>query len=63
MQMVEFVPDWLIQKIDSALSAEIEVVVKVSRGIWYFRNKKFWDNKFVNNVVAMDWSNKSISDW
>lgn len=63
MQMVDFVPDWLIQKICNASMEEIEVVEKVLWGIWYFRNRKVWDDKVVTNVVAMDWSTKSISDW
>lgn len=63
MQMVEDVTEWLLQKISIASSEETEVLAKVLWGIWFFRNKKVWDDKVVTNVVAMDWSTKSIVDW
>lgn len=63
MQEVECVSEWLIHKISNDPSEEVEVVAKVLWGIWLFRNRKVWENKVVNNVVAMDWSRKSISDW
>ncbi|XP_074378321.1 uncharacterized protein LOC141719854 [Apium graveolens] len=63
MQTVDFVPDWLIQKISSASREEIEVVAKVLWGMWFFRNRRVWDNKVVTGRVAIDWSSKSISDW
>lgn len=63
MQEVECVSDCLIHKISNDPSEEVEVAAKVLWGIWFFGNRKVWENKVVNNVVAMDWSSKSISDW
>lgn len=62
MQAVENVPGWLFQKINTVGADEINRIVKVLWGIWFFRNKKVWEGKVVSHVVAMDWSARSFSD-
>lgn len=56
--MVEYAPDWLFEKLSTAGNDELMLIAMVLWGIWFFRNKKVWDNKVVNNVVAMDCSAK-----
>ncbi|XP_063947247.1 uncharacterized protein LOC135151929 [Daucus carota subsp. sativus] len=42
---------------------EIILIARVLWGIWFFRNKKVWENKTVNDMVAMEWSAKYFADW
>lgn len=63
MSLVEFAPEWLFQKLGSASQEELILIARVLWGIWFFRNKKVWDAKTVNNMVAMDWSAKFFADW
>lgn len=63
MRMVEFAPEWLFQKPSTAGHAEIILIARVLWGIWFFQNKKVWNNKTVNNMIAMDWSAKYFNDW
>lgn len=63
MSMVEFAPDWLLQKLNGTGHDELLLIARVLWGIWFFRNKKVWENKVVNSRIAMDWSAKYFSDW
>lgn len=45
------------------LEWEIISIAKVLWGIWFFRNKKAWENKDIRSSAAMDWSTKFFSDW
>lgn len=63
MQHVEFAPDWLINKLSNASGDDCFLIAKVLWGIWFFRNKRVWENKVVTHTVAMDWSSKFFSDW
>ena len=54
---------WLLFKLDTCSSEEILLIVTVLWGIWFFRNKKVWENKRVTADIAMSWSAKTISDW
>lgn len=62
MQKVEYAPDWLIERVGSGTHIEIVLITKVLWGIWFFRNKKIWENKVVSHVIVMDWSSKFFSD-
>lgn len=63
MQSVDNAPHWLVQKLSIATGEEILLIAKVLWGIWFFRNKKIWENKTVTHVTAMDWSTKFFLDW
>lgn len=63
MSTVEYAPDWLLQKLNEASHEEIVLIARVLWGIWFFRNKKVWENKTVNDMVAMEWSAKYFADW
>lgn len=43
--MVGSTPEWPIQKINEGLSTEISKIATVLWGIWYWRNKRVWDDK------------------
>lgn len=59
----EDVATWLLTKLDTGLTDDIMLIVKVLWGVWFFRNQKVWENKVVNAAVAMGWSAKTISEW
>lgn len=63
MRPVEFAPDWLLSKINDASSEEVVKVCTVLWGIWYWRNKRVWEDKSVTPAFAMDGSFKSLSEW
>lgn len=60
--LIHLSPDWLIHKIVNASHEEIIRIVKVLWGLWFFRNKKVWENKIVTPIIAMDWTTKFFSD-
>ena len=54
---------WLLEKLETAPQSEILKVCTVLYGIWYWRNKKVWEDKVVPGRVAMDCSIKMLQDW
>ena len=52
--MVEFAPEWLLHKLNTATAEELMKICVVLWGIWYWRNKKVWDDKMVTPAFAMD---------
>ena len=63
MSLEEFVLSWLLGKLETSSDSEASVIAKVLWGIWFFHNKKVWENKVVTSAIAMDWSAKSIANW
>lgn len=63
MRLVESAPDWLFQKFSSANNEELILIAQALCGIWFFRNKKVWDGKSTNGMIAMEWSAKYFNDW
>lgn len=63
MSNVENAQEWLVYMINTCTPDEFIRIARVLWGIWFFRNKKVWENKSVSHIVAMDWSSKSLSDW
>lgn len=45
MGRVEFAPHWLLHNLSYAKHDKIVVITKVLWGVWFFRNKKVWENK------------------
>lgn len=62
MQLVEFAPQWLVERLRYEFTDILIKIAKTLWGIWFFRNKVVWEDK-VNSQVAMDWSNRVITDW
>ena len=56
-------PLWLLTKIETGPSEEILKIARVLWGVWFFCNKKIWENQIVTAEIAMAWSTKSIEDW
>ncbi|XP_074327890.1 uncharacterized protein LOC141665806 [Apium graveolens] len=53
----------LINKLSTGPGEEILKIAKVLWGIWFFHNKRVWDNKVVPAGLAIAWSTKGITDW
>lgn len=39
------------------------LIARVLWEIWFFRNKKVWDNKSVTGMIVMEWSAKYFQEW
>lgn len=63
MSAVECVSEWFLHKLISASLDELQMIVQVFWGIWFYRNKKVWEGKSVSCNLAMDWSLQFIQDW
>lgn len=61
--MEEYASSWLLNEIQSVNSSQAVVITRVLWEVWFFRNKKVWENKVVTSAVAMEWSAKVISEW
>ena len=60
---MEYAHEWLFGKISSALSDEIVKICIVLWGVWFWRNKRVWDDKTVTPAFAMDSSFKMYAEW
>lgn len=63
MSQVYSAPDWLIHKLDTANQEESIMVASVLWGIFFWRNKKVWEDKAVTTDVAMVLSLNNVLDW
>ena len=63
MNLVEYAPDWLLQKLNEANPEEVTLIARVLWGIWFFRNKRVWENKIVNDRIVMEWSASYFAEW
>lgn len=62
LSMEEYAPSWLLNEIQSVNSSQAVVITRVLWEVWFFRNKKVWENKVVTAAVAMEWKAKVISE-
>ncbi|XP_074352876.1 uncharacterized protein LOC141692031 [Apium graveolens] len=60
---VEYAPDWVLQKLSTSTNEELQIICMVFWGVWYWRNKKVWEDKTVTPVVAMQFSLSVLSEW
>lgn len=60
---VEYAPVWVLQKLSTSTNEELQIICMVLWGVWYWRNKKVWEDKTVTPVVAMQFSLSVLSDW
>lgn len=63
MADVEYAPNWLLHKLNSATIVEIVKICTVLWGVWFWRNRRVWDDRSVTSVFAMDKSFKSFNSW
>lgn len=63
MREVHSAPERLLQKLTNAKHDEVVVVCLVLWGIWFWRNKRVWQNQFINPSIAMENTFKMYKDW
>lgn len=63
MQVVTFAPEWLLNKLKMTSSDEMMRIDVVLWGIWFWRNKRVWENIQVTPALAVDWSSKMLAEW
>ncbi|XP_017217191.2 uncharacterized protein LOC108194764 [Daucus carota subsp. sativus] len=60
---VESAPEWVLGRLESETSEVQLKLAKVLWGIWNARNFKVWEHKVVTPSIAMQWSDRQISQW
>lgn len=60
---VENAHEWLFEKISCAPVDEVARICTVLWGVWFWRNKKVWDDKTVTPAFAMDSCFRIYSEW
>lgn len=60
---VEDVSTWLLNKLATDNSDQIITIAMVLWAIWFFRNKRVWEEKRVTPGFAVDWGLKQLHDW
>lgn len=56
MSPVEDAISWLVNMVSSQPSDILIKMVTILWGVWFFKNKRVWENRFVSAKVAMKWS-------
>lgn len=57
------VSNWLLNKLMTESHVQISKIAMILWTIWFFRNKRVWEEKSVNPVFAVDWGLKQLHDW
>lgn len=60
---MEDAPEWLLEKMSTENVEKLCNIAVILWGIWFFRNKKVWENRVVSSKFVVDWSLKQITDW
>ncbi|KAL8093239.1 hypothetical protein AgCh_035216 [Apium graveolens] len=63
MGEVEDATIWLLEQLATENNDKLVKVVMTLWAIWFFRNKKVWDNKIVTPDFAVNWSLKQLQEW
>lgn len=63
MEDKQSAPQWILNKLEVAKHEEVVNICVVLWGIWYWRNKKVWDDQTMNPVIAMENSSNVLKEW
>lgn len=63
MQNVEWVHDWLLDKISNEDEETVIKIAEILYCIWFVRNKKVWEGLVIPASVAMEISVRQVKDW
>lgn len=63
MWEVEDASTWLLNTLDSADNDHLVKVGMTLWAIWFFRNKKVWENKVVSPQFVVEWSCNHLREW
>lgn len=63
MWEIESAPAWLLDKLGIENGENLIKIVTILWGIWWARNKRFWEGKVITPDVVMSCSSKQVEDW
>lgn len=63
MGEVEYVADWLLNKMSNDTPENLGRIAAVLWGVWVARNKRIFENKNMSPAVTMNWSMTQIREW
>lgn len=63
MNTVESAADWLLQKFASEPQEVSDKIATTLWGIWYARNAKVWDNKYLTPALTIEGSTRQVTEW
>lgn len=63
MMAVEYVSDWLLDKLETEPGDNLVKIATVLWAIWFARNQKIFEGKQLTPDSVMQWSSKQISEW
>lgn len=63
MQLVEWAPGWLMDRISNEDEGQVIKIAEVLWCIWFTRNKKIWEGQNIPSKIAMEISAKMVRDW
>lgn len=63
LNFVEFVPDWLLNKLGAAQEEKAVKISTILWGIWLWRNRKVWEGKTISAATAIGNSSQYVSEW
>ncbi|XP_074377163.1 uncharacterized protein LOC141718682 [Apium graveolens] len=63
MARVESGPEWLLNKLETSTQGECVKIVTIMLGIWFWRNKKVWEDKTITADLAMEMSFRYVVEW
>ncbi|KAK1378130.1 hypothetical protein POM88_024874 [Heracleum sosnowskyi] len=56
-------PRWVLNKLETTKHEEMENICVVLWGIWYWRNKKVWNNQVINPYIVIENSLNVLREW
>lgn len=62
MKEVESAPQWVLNKLETAKHEDVINICVVLWGIWFWRNKRVWNDQVVNPVITMEKSFNILRD-
>lgn len=63
MWEVEDATGWLLDKLATESHDHLSNIAMIPWGLWFFRNKKVWDDRSVTPRFVVEWSMKQLQDW
>ncbi|KAL8111232.1 hypothetical protein AgCh_019083 [Apium graveolens] len=60
---VENVPEWLLNKLRNDTAENLGRIAAVLWGVWFARNKRIFENKYMSPATTMNWSMTQIKEW
>ncbi|KAK1356381.1 hypothetical protein POM88_049637 [Heracleum sosnowskyi] len=57
------VSSWMLNMLTNGTMEVLVKVVAILWGIWFFRNKKVWEDRMVTSQMVVNWGKTRIPEW